>query len=96
VTTSTPLRDALILELHQQGLSQRQIARRVGMTPAGVSHALKRLDGLPRKRAPWDGPHPTGDPAKARDLSKVIACTVCSKLAWRPRKEPYICLACRR
>jgi hypothetical protein len=99
VTTSTPLRDQLILELHQRGLSQRQIAKKLGntITQAGISHALKRLKGEPRKRAAWDGPHPTGDPAKARDLSKVIACGGCGKLAWRGQRRSavYVCADCR-
>jgi len=38
------LRDLEIIKLHNQGLSQNEIARRVGMSASGVSFARKRLD----------------------------------------------------
>jgi len=98
VTTSISERDELIGSLRDLGWSQRAIARHEGvnMTQAGVSHALTRLAGKTRKRASWDGPHPTGNPANARDPSKVISCAGCTRLVWRgTKKEPYFCAECR-
>jgi len=37
-------RDIEIIKLHNQGLSQNEIARKVGMSASGVSFARKRLD----------------------------------------------------
>jgi len=37
-------RDIEIIKLHNQGLSQNEIARRIGMSASGVSFARKRLD----------------------------------------------------
>jgi len=37
-------RDIEIIKLHNQGISQNEIARRVGMTPSGVLYARRRLD----------------------------------------------------
>jgi hypothetical protein len=36
-------RDDLIVKLRRRGFSYRQIAGRVGMTPAGVWQALRRI-----------------------------------------------------
>jgi len=38
------LRDIEIIKLHNQGYSQNEIARKVGMSASGVSFARKRLD----------------------------------------------------
>ncbi len=46
-------RDERIWQLYHLGWSQRQIMKQVGMTQAGVSHALKRLKGIARKRATY-------------------------------------------
>ncbi len=46
-------RDELIWKLHNQGWTQQRISRTVGMTQAGISHALKRLQGIQRKRSAY-------------------------------------------
>jgi hypothetical protein len=96
MTLANPARDKRIADLNAAGWSQRRIAAEVGLTQPAISHALSRLNGQPRPRAAWDGPHPTGDPANG-DPSKVIACSGgCGKLAWRSqRSTEYICADCR-
>lgn len=47
---TTSQRDQLILKYHKQGWSQRKIGTKLGMTQAGVSHAIKRLTGQQRIR----------------------------------------------
>jgi hypothetical protein len=45
-TGLTPLkRDELIVKPRRRGFTYRQIAGRVGMTPAGVWQALRRIGG---------------------------------------------------
>jgi len=42
--TTHGLRDIEIIKLHNQGISQNEIARRVEMTASGVLYARRRLD----------------------------------------------------
>jgi transcriptional regulator with GAF, ATPase, and Fis domain len=44
-------RDKIILDLKRRRWSEAKIAKAVGMTPAAVHYALKRLTGKPRPRA---------------------------------------------
>jgi|GEM_PF-2941427 len=54
-THMTPLeRDELILKLHKQGWSQRQIARKVGMTQPAIKYAIDRQTGKQRSRAKYE------------------------------------------
>jgi hypothetical protein len=98
VTIASAARDHEIQQLNERGWSQRRIAHQVGITQAGVSHALKRLAGTPRPRKRDDGPHPTGDPARATDPSTTVRCTGCGRLSWKNKRNPatYLCADCRR
>lgn len=44
-------RDEIILKLHKSGSSQRQIAKKVGMTQPAVKFAIDRLTGKSRSRS---------------------------------------------
>lgn len=97
MTIANAARDNEIRQLNAAGWSQRRIAQAVGLTQAGVSHAIRRLAGTPRPRTRYDGPHPTGDPAKAIDPTTTVRCIECGRVAWKNSRNPatYRCQDCR-
>jgi hypothetical protein len=75
-------RDNLILKLKDAGWSQTQIGTYLGMTQAGISHALKRLQGIPRIRSRYrfcGGP--CGDNFRIDQLNTEGLCSKCAKAA---------------
>ncbi len=56
-----------LASLYESGLSQRQIAREVGMHPAGVGHALRKLGIVGRRRAPRRRDIPSEECKRLRD-----------------------------
>jgi hypothetical protein len=52
-------RDAIILQMHRRGATQRAIAKKVGMSNSGIKYAIDRLTGKVRgvqvKYEPCDG-----------------------------------------
>lgn len=49
-------REAKIRRLHAEGMGSRDIAQRVGLSPKGVLHAMRRLELTPNRRSVWREP----------------------------------------
>jgi transcriptional regulator with XRE-family HTH domain len=73
-------RDRVIAELRSRGLSERQIAKRVGLAPSAVHYILCRLAGNPRVQQRYEVCEGCGQNVTKGDLSDGGLCWACEEL----------------